>query len=164
MHCQCHDGWCPGDARSQDISRHGIGPVCPEYSSISSSRVNVDSAVVMWSLVYPVRWSSIMGQVEGQQGAADGSVPTLCHTICIITVMSHERYDISNHQQLYYLLNILFRLTTKETLKLHITVILWGKSTITSRWSPQRASNLEIIFTVMIQCGVIITQTFSPKF
>ena len=38
-HDQYHDGWCPGDVRSQGISRHGID-LLPEYSGFSTRRVN----------------------------------------------------------------------------------------------------------------------------
>ena len=50
----------------------------------------------------------------------------------IITVMSHEHHGISNYQKLICLLNSLFRLTTKKTIKLWIAGPLWGKST--TKW------------------------------
>ena len=36
---QYHGCWCPGDARSQDISSHGIDLVIQKYSTFSTSRV-----------------------------------------------------------------------------------------------------------------------------
>ena len=35
--CGC---WCPGDARSQGFNSHGIEMVCPEYSDLSTKRVD----------------------------------------------------------------------------------------------------------------------------
>ena len=47
----------------------------------------------------------------------------VCHSYSII-VMSNERHDVSNHRQLDYLSNGLFRLTSKTPSKLYITVPL----------------------------------------
>ena len=44
LHNQCHGGWCPGDARSQGISSHSIGVVCPDYSGFSTRREMHDTA------------------------------------------------------------------------------------------------------------------------
>ena len=43
--------------------------------------------------------------------------------------MSHECHGRRNHWQLIILFDSLFRLTTKETAKIHITGPLWRKST-----------------------------------
>ena len=37
---QYHGCWCPGDSCPQGISSHGIDIVIPEYSSLSTTRVN----------------------------------------------------------------------------------------------------------------------------
>ena len=55
----------------------------------------------------------------------------------IITVVSHQCHDVSNHQQLVYFSN------RKETSKLHATVHLWREST--GGFPLQRASNTESI-------------------
>ena len=61
-----------------------------------------------------------------------------CHTLCI-TMVSHERHGVSNHQQLNCLLNSLFRLITKKIPRHCITNTLQGEST--SGLASQRASN-----------------------
>ena len=38
LHGQCHGCWWPGDARSQSISSHDIGPVGLEYPNFSTKR------------------------------------------------------------------------------------------------------------------------------
>ena len=38
---QYHGSWCPGEGRIQGISSHGIGLVFLEYSSFSTTRVNI---------------------------------------------------------------------------------------------------------------------------
>ena len=57
-----------------------------------------------------------------------------------ITVISQERYGVTNHRHYDCLLSILCSLTTKNTSKLHITGPLWGEF-IGDRWT--RFSNLE---------------------
>ena len=37
---QYHSCWWPGDTRSQEISRHYINLVCPEYSGFSTRGIN----------------------------------------------------------------------------------------------------------------------------
>ena len=49
VHSQYHGCWWPGDARSQDISSHCIGLVCPDDSSFSTRRVNV---LIIWNKNY----------------------------------------------------------------------------------------------------------------
>ena len=44
---QCHGSWCPGDARSQDITSYGFDPVHPEYSGPITRRVNVTCPLYM---------------------------------------------------------------------------------------------------------------------
>ena len=57
------------------------------------------------------------------------------HTVHI-KVASHERHDISNHRQLDWSFNNLFRPTSKkQTLKLYVILALWGEST-DGRWIP----------------------------
>ena len=51
---------------------------------------------------------------------------------------SHEYDGISSHQQLNHFFSILFRLTTKETPKLHITDPLWWESTQWLVGSPHK--------------------------
>ena len=52
-----------------------------------------------------------------------------------ITETSHERHGFSNHKQLDYLLNSVFRLTPKKITKLHIIIFCEG----TGGFPPQRA-------------------------
>ena len=39
-HCQYHGSWWPGVAKSQGISSHSIDVILPEYSSLSTTRLN----------------------------------------------------------------------------------------------------------------------------
>ena len=41
LYVECHGCWCPGEARIQGISSHGIGLLLPEYSVFSTRRVNI---------------------------------------------------------------------------------------------------------------------------
>ena len=72
---------------------------------------------------------------------ADAS-PVLAHYVMFIgktiALMSNEHRAISDHQQLYCFSNSLYRLTMKDTSKLHITGPMWGES---SGFPSQRASN-----------------------
>ena len=54
-------------------------------------------------------------------------------------ITSHERRGVSNHRLLHCLFNSFTRLTTKTTLKLHITDPLWGNPPVTLH----RTSNAE---------------------
>ena len=40
LYCQCHTCWCPGDLRSQGISRYGIDQTSQNIPSLSIRRVN----------------------------------------------------------------------------------------------------------------------------
>ena len=57
---------------------------------------------------------------------------------------SHNGRDgVSNHQPYNCLLNRLFRLRSKKTLKLRVTGLCEGNSPVTSEFPAQRASNAE---------------------
>ena len=65
-----------------------------------------------------------------------------------ITVMSHERWAVSNHRQ-STTGNSLFMPTTRKRLKLRITGPLWGEST-DGRWIPlTKGQKCEMYFHVM---------------
>ena len=63
-----------------------------------------------------------------------------------ITVRSHVCHTVSDHMQLSYLFNSLLRLTSKKTLKICITGLLWKELTLTVRVCTQRSSNAERLF------------------
>ena len=56
---------------------------------------------------------------------------------------SHGRHSVSNHRQLDYLFNRLFRRTSKKTSKLRVTDLCERNSPVTSGFPSQRASNAE---------------------
>ena len=60
-------------------------------------------------------------------------------------MISHEYHGVSNHQQLNWLFNSLFR----PSVKLHILGPLWGKPPVTSGFPSQMASNAE---SVTVSC------------
>ena len=60
-----------------------------------------------------------------------------------ITIASHEHHGISNHQQLQYLFNDLFRQTSVKILKLCITSPSWGELSVKRWFSSQMVSNTE---------------------
>ena len=57
-----------------------------------------------------------------------------------ITMTSHGPYDVSNHRQLYRLLNTLFRLTTESTSKLVLLVLCRRNPPVTREWFPHTQS------------------------
>ena len=59
-----------------------------------------------------------------------------------ITAISHEHHGIWNHWHVDCLFKCLFKHTTQKP-KFCITGPLWGESTVTSGFPPQRASNVE---------------------
>ena len=61
--------------------------------------------------------------------------PLKPYIIHLIKVASYKRHGLWNHTQIHCLFNIFLILTSKLTLKLPITCLLWGKSTC-HRWIP----------------------------
>ena len=74
LHNQYHCCWWPGDTRSQDISNHGIGLICMEYSHFSTKRVKawINS---MWPS--DAIWWHISGLTLAQVMAWCGTKPLL---------------------------------------------------------------------------------------
>ena len=62
-------------------------------------------------------------------------IPLKPYIIHLIKVASYKRHSLWNHTQIDCLFNIFLILTSKLTLKLPITCLLWGKSTC-HRWIP----------------------------
>ena len=56
---------------------------------------------------------------------------TFLDILLFLTVMPHECHDVSSPQQINRFLNSLFRLTTKKSPKLHITVSLFKELSMT---------------------------------
>ena len=80
-----------------------------------------------WIIIFQVRPTNIFFKIWIMS-----SYPVMTRVISIIhqrlhiTVMSHECHGFSNYRQLDCLFNRLFKVTTKETSKLHITGYLCG--------------------------------------
>ena len=56
LHSQHHCYWCPGDARSQDISSHGTDLVWPECSGFINRRVKLKASSSHSSAKQGISW------------------------------------------------------------------------------------------------------------
>ena len=96
--------------------------------------------ISFWALAYLLWFSSRLISVHIIQGYFLGTGQSHQHHI---TVTSHERHVVSNHQHLDCVLNCLFKLISKKIPKTRVTGLSEGNTPVTSGVPSQRASNVK---------------------